>query len=119
MTPMIYEIARIEIDPARAEAFEDAVAFCAPLFRSAKGCRSMALHRVIEDPARYRLVVGWDSVDDHMVTFRNSAAFQTWRETAGPSFVRPPVVEHVSVVRTHFGAGLGSDDTPSSETARR
>lgn len=116
---MIYEIARIEIDPARAAAFEDAVASCAPLFRSAKGCRSMALHRVIEDPAHYRLVVGWDSVDDHMITFRNSAAFQTWRDTAGPFFVRRPTVEHVSVVQTHFGVEMGSGDTPSPELARR
>ncbi len=90
------------IDPARAAEFEAAVAQAAPAFREAEGCHGMALERVIEDPARYRLVVRWESVDHHTVTFRNSPAFQTWRGLAGPFFAAPPVVEHTETVATHF-----------------
>lgn len=54
----------------------------------------MRLERGIEDPAKYRLVVLWDSVDHHMVTFRNSDDFQIWRALAGPFFAEPPMVEH-------------------------
>ena len=93
---MVTEIASIEIDPARAGAFEAAVAACVPLFLAARGCRSARLARVVEDPAQYRLLVEWDTIDDQMVHFRDSAAFQTWRETAGRFFVRSPKVEHLA-----------------------
>lgn len=99
---MITEIANITIDPARAEAFEAAVAEAAPYFRSAEGCHAMRLERVVEDPALYRLVVSWASVEAHMVTFRNSPGFARWRELAGPFFVAPPHVEHWDVAGSHF-----------------
>jgi quinol monooxygenase YgiN len=105
---MVTEIAHIEIDPAQAEAFEDAVASCEPLFRSAKGCQSMALVNVVEDPARYRLIVGWDNIDDHMVAFRNSDDFQTWRERVGRFFVVSPEVEHVALVQSYFRSATSS-----------
>ncbi len=91
---MITEIAYITIEPARAEAFEAAVAEAAPYFRDAKGCHGMRLERVIEDPTGYRLSVDWEAVDHHMVTFRESEGFQHWRGLAGPFFVGAPRVEH-------------------------
>jgi len=99
---MITEIAALTIDPARAEEFEAAVASAQPFFQAAQGCRGMSLERVIEDPSRYRLIVQWDSVEDHMVTFRQSEAFQGWRSAAGPFFVEPPTVEHSRVVQVFF-----------------
>lgn len=99
---MITEIAYITIDPAKAAAFEAAVAEAAPAFRNAEGCHGMAIERVVEDPAQYRLRVLWESVDHHMVTFRNSDAFQTWRGLAGPFFVEPPRVEHWETAGSHF-----------------
>lgn len=91
---MITEIAHIKIDPARAAEFEAAVAAAVPHFKAAEGCHAMRLERVIEDPAQYRLSVDWDTVDHHMVTFRESEGFQQWRAHAGPFFVEPPRVEH-------------------------
>jgi quinol monooxygenase YgiN len=99
---MITEIAHLTIDPAKAAEFEAAVAAAAPVFRSAEGCHGMSLDRVIEDPAQYRLRVEWDSVDHHMVLFRQSDAFQTWRALAGPFFVGTPHVEHSETVAVHF-----------------
>lgn len=99
---MIFEIAEIEVHAGQEEQFESAVAQASPLFRQARGCRSMKLERGIEHPSRYRLVVGWNSVDDHMLTFRNSESFQRWRELAGPFFASPPKVEHVSCVLDAF-----------------
>jgi heme-degrading monooxygenase HmoA len=91
---MVTEIAYITIDPVQTADFEAAVAEAAPLFQSAKGCRSMRLESTIEDAAQYRLIVDWDTVEAHMVDFRNSADFARWRELAGPFFVVPPKVEH-------------------------
>ncbi len=99
---MITEIAHITIDPARAGEFEAAVAAAAPHFRSAEGCHGMRLERVIEDPSQYRLCVDWESVEHHMVTFRESDGFQQWRALAGPFFVTPPRVEHWDRVGDHF-----------------
>lgn len=99
---MIYEIAEIDVTPGSEADFETAVAEASAHFRQAQGCRSLKLHRGIEYPARYRLVVGWDSVDDHMVTFRDSAGFQEWRRLASPFFASAPRVEHVSCVLDAF-----------------
>ncbi len=92
---MIHEIATITIDPSRAAEFEAAVAQARPHFETAKGFVSFALQRSIEIPERYHLVVGWESVDAHMVDFRASAGFQAWRALASPFFAATPSVEHV------------------------
>ena len=99
---MITEIATIVVDPARADAFEAAVAEAAPHFRNAEGCHGMTLDRCIEHPARYFLRVEWESVDHHMVTFRASEGFQKWRALAAPFFAEPPVVVHSANVVTGF-----------------
>ena len=95
---MVFEIARLTIDPARAADFEAAVAKAEPLFRADKGCTGFALQRVIESPEVYHLLVGWTSLEAHTVEFRGSEAFQHWRALAGPFFVEPPMVVHVENV---------------------
>lgn len=99
---MITEIATLTIDPARAGDFEAAVAAAATHFRTAEGCHGMALERVIEDPSRYHLVVQWDSVEHHMVKFRESEGFRGWRALAGPFFTSPPIVVHTALVGRNF-----------------
>jgi quinol monooxygenase YgiN len=99
---MVNEIALITIDPANAEAFENAVAKAAPLFKAAQGCCGMALERGIENPAIYRLLVQWESVDHHMVTFRNSDAFGQWRTLVGHFFVGPVDMSHSETVNRYF-----------------
>ncbi|MFT0862543.1 antibiotic biosynthesis monooxygenase family protein [Ancylobacter sp. G4_0304] len=96
---MIFEIAEIEAKPGAEAALEAAVAEAAPLFKRAN---SLKLERVIERPSFYRLVVGWETVEDHMVHFRESADFQEWRRLAGPHFAAPPRVEHVAVAVEGF-----------------
>jgi quinol monooxygenase YgiN len=52
----------------------------------------------VENPERYHLVVGWESVEAHMVDFRESEGFQAWRALAGPFFVGTPSVEHFALI---------------------
>jgi len=99
---MITEIAHLTIDPANAEVFEQAVAQAATVLRAAKGAHSMALEKVIENPAHYRLRVEWETVDDHMIGFRQSEGFAQWRALAGPFFVKPPFVEHTQSIGRFF-----------------
>ncbi|MFJ9558429.1 antibiotic biosynthesis monooxygenase family protein [Streptomyces fuscichromogenes] len=92
---MFTEIALIEILPDSAEQFEKAVAEAVPFFLAAEGCDGIDLTRSVEHPSRYRLMVRWETVEYHTVTFRGSAAFARWRALAGPYFAAPPQVEHV------------------------
>lgn len=98
MTGMIHEIATLTIDPAQAGPFEAAVAAARPHFEAAKGFVSFGLERSIECPERYHLVIGWESVEAHMIDFRESEGFQAWRTLASPFFVAPPSVEHIAKV---------------------
>jgi heme-degrading monooxygenase HmoA len=95
---MIFEIAQIDVKPGMETAFETGVTNAAPLFKRAKGCTGMTLQRSHEKPQRYRLVVQWETLENHIVDFRGSADFQEWRKLVGHCFVSPPVVSHVKEV---------------------
>jgi len=95
---MIREVATIRIQAGHEQAFEQAVAQARALFGRAKGCTSMQLHRSIEEPLRYTLVVQWDSVEDHMVHFRQSEDFPKWRALVGDHFDGAPHVHHIRQV---------------------
>lgn len=104
MTQHVIEIAEIRVtDPA---GFEAGVARARPHFLGAEGCLGLALHRVIEAPDTYRLVVKWRSLQDHMVTFRASAGFQAWRAAVSPFFAGPPMVTHSQAVDLARAADL-------------
>ena len=92
---MVLEIAQIDVKPGSEAEFESGVAKAAPLFKRAKGCRSVELQRSIENPSRYRLFVGWETVEAHTVDFRGSADFQEWRKLVAHCFAGAPEVEHV------------------------
>lgn len=95
---MIFEIATIDVKDGQESDFEAGVAKAIPIFRRAHGYHSIRLERSIEAPSRYRLVVQWETVEDHMVRFRNSEDFQTWRSLVGHLFAAPPAVEHTTIV---------------------
>ena len=99
---MITEIAEIEVKPGEEKAFEAAVAEAVPLFKRSKGCSGMELQRGVEKPSKYRLVIKWETLDDHMVHFRNAPEFQEWRNLVSPYFASAPVVQHTSVAVSGF-----------------
>lgn len=93
---MILEIAQIDVKPGMEAEFEAGVAKAAPLFKRAKGCSGLSLHKSAEKPTRYRLFVEWATLENHTVDFRGSADFQEWRKLVGHCFASPPDVEHVA-----------------------
>ena len=100
---MITEIAQIDVKPGSEKDFEAAVAKAGPLFLRAKGTKGVELHRSIENPSRYRLLVKWETLENHTVDFRGSADFAEWRALVGPYFAAPPEVEHTETVLTIAG----------------
>jgi heme-degrading monooxygenase HmoA len=99
---MFLEIAEIEVKPGLEAEFEAGVAKAVPLFRRATGCFGVELQRSVEKPARYRLFVRWETVENHTVDFRGSADFQEWRKLVGHCFAAPPEVEHTERVAAGF-----------------
>ena len=95
---MIREIAQIDVKPGMESEFEAGVKSAVPLFKRAKGCTGVTLQRSHEKPARYRLFVQWDTLENHIVDFRGSADFQEWHKLVGHCFASPPDVEHVREV---------------------
>lgn len=104
---MILEIAQIEVKAGMEAAFEEGVTKAAPIFQRAKGCKGMELQRSLEKPARYRLFVRWQTLENHTVDFRGSADFQEWRKLVGHCFERPPEVEHTTLAVHGFGRICG------------
>lgn len=97
---MITEIAQIEVKPGSEAEFEAAVTKARAVFGRAKGFHGFELHRSIEKPQRYRLVVKWETLENHTVDFRGSEHFAEWRGLVGPFFASPPEVEHTQTVVT-------------------
>ncbi len=95
---MITEIAQIEINAGNETDFEAAVGKARVVFARAKGFHGLELHRSIEKPQRYRLMVQWATLENHTVDFRGSADFAEWRGLVGSFFASPPEVEHTETM---------------------
>ena len=91
---MILERAIFAIKPGAAREFAAAFAKARPHIERAKGFRKLEIRPGIETLDSYLLLVWWDTVEDHMKGFRESAAFAEWRKHLGPFFAGPPSVEH-------------------------
>ena len=99
---LVRELATINVKPGHEDAFEAAVAEAAALFQRAKGARALQLDRSEEVPTRYQLTVSWESIEDHTVSFRESADFARWRELITPHIESLPIVQHVKSVLVAF-----------------
>jgi heme-degrading monooxygenase HmoA len=91
---MVLEHALISVRPGSHDEFEAAITRAREVISAAPGFRSFALHRGIESPDRYLLLVGWETLEDHTVGFRESPAFAEWRSHIGPFFDGLPEVDH-------------------------
>ena len=72
---MVLEIAQIDVKPGTEAAFEAAVRQAAPLLCRTRGYVRAELLRSLEIPTRYRLLVQWETVENHTMDFQKSAAF--------------------------------------------
>ncbi len=96
---MILEHCDIEIDPSKQQEFEVAILRgVETVIAQSQGFRGFKVNHSIESPARYLLLIYWDTLENHIVDFRGSAAFADWRAIVGPFFAKPPFVEHFTLV---------------------
>ena len=96
---MILEVAEFRIKPGTQADFDAAIKRgVETVIAKAKGYRGYKVHKGIESPERYLLMIHWDTVENHTVDFRQSPAFQEWRAFVSPYFAAPPVTEHFTLL---------------------
>ena len=96
---MILEIADIRIQAGQEAEFDAAIARgIDAVIAKSKGYVSHQVHKCIETPERYVLMIHWQTLENHTVDFRGSPAFAEWRSIVGPFFAQPPNVEHFTLL---------------------
>ncbi len=88
------EVAILNVIPGDEAAFEKAIEAARPLIAATPGFASIDLHRCVETPNRYLLLVSWASIEDHTVGFRDSRRYEQWRQLLHRFYDPFPVVEH-------------------------
>ena len=91
---MILEAAVLNVRAGEESAFEKAFASASPLIASTPGYLSHQLQGCLETRGRYLLLVQWQSLEAHTVGFRQSPAFQQWKQQLHHFYDPFPVVEH-------------------------
>lgn len=97
---MILEVADIRVKTDQQSEFEQAAHHgIQTVIARSKGFRGYQVRRSIESPDRYLLLLEWDTLEDHTVGFRSSAAYAQWRTLVVDFFAQPPFVEHFAATR--------------------
>lgn len=91
---MILEVAILKIKPEEMSKFEAVFPKAEAIISSIPGYLSHELQRCVETKGRYHFLIRWESIDAHMVNFRQSPKFQEFRGLVGGFFAEPPVAEH-------------------------
>ena len=96
---MILELADIRIHPGQQAAFDEAIQRGVnEVISTAKGFQGYKVNKGIENPERYILQIFWETLENHTVDFRQSAAFGAWRAIVGSFFAVAPTVEHFNLL---------------------
>jgi heme-degrading monooxygenase HmoA len=91
---MVLEGAVLTVRPGQEADFETAMRNARPLIVATPGFLSINLHRCIEAPNRYLLLVWWRGLEDHTVGFRQSDRYRQWRDLLHHFYDPFPTVEH-------------------------
>ncbi|MEZ7821910.1 MAG: antibiotic biosynthesis monooxygenase [Candidatus Nanopelagicales bacterium] len=96
---MIREVAQISIrEDARGQFVTDLSRAVAEILPDVEGViEFLHVGWCLERPNVYMFTIDWETLDDHMVGFRESEQFTQWRTLIGPHFDGPAVVEHFSL----------------------
>jgi len=91
---MILEAGILNVVPGEESTFEETIRVAEPLISATPGFESIKVHRCIETPNRYLLLVAWRSIEDHTIGFRQSDRYPEWRKLLHHFYDPAPVVQH-------------------------
>ena len=95
---MILEVAALNVVRGKELEFEKAIKIAEPLIAATPGFISIKVHRGIETPNRYLLLVTWRSIEDHTIGFRQSERYPEWRKLLHHFYDPPAEVQHYGEV---------------------
>jgi len=95
---MVLEMAILHVMPNREKDFEAAFAKASPIISSMSGYISHQLHRCLEKPNQYILLVKWETLEAHIVGFRSSEGYQEWKRLLHHFYDPFPNVEHYELL---------------------
>ena len=95
---MILEVAILKIKPGMNQDFEIAFAQASKIISSMPGYISHALQKCLEVENQYLLLVNWQTLADHTISFRQSAEYETWKKLLHHFYDPFPTVEHYQTV---------------------
>jgi len=92
---MITEIAEVEILADKHGDFEKALDVAVKtVLMKAQGFLDFKLLHGMEQVNLYTFLIRWESLEDHMIGFRESDLYVQWRAIIQPYFASNPQVDH-------------------------
>jgi heme-degrading monooxygenase HmoA len=95
---VILEVAILDVKPELTVEFETAFETASTIIASMPGYVSHELQCCLEKPSRYVLLVRWQTLEDHIIGFRQSPRYQEWRSLLHHFYDPFPVVEHYEAI---------------------
>ena len=91
---MILEVALLNIKKDQSELFEKAMKEAQSIITSQKGFINFTLQKCLEKENQYLLLINWETVEDHEISFRKSNDYLKWKALLHHFYEPFPVVEH-------------------------
>ena len=95
---MILEMAILQVKPGQSSEFQEAFTIAEPLIAAASGYVAHELHRCVEAPDRFLLLVRWKTLENHTRGFRESSDYQRWKELLHHFYDPFPEVLHYELL---------------------
>ncbi len=95
---MILEVVILNIVPGKAEAFEPAFNKAQTIISNMDGYISHELQKCLEVENQYILLVRWETLEDHTISFRQSPQYQEWKALLHHFYDPFPCVDHYKKV---------------------
>lgn len=95
---MILEAAMLHVKHGLESDFEAAFKKASSIISSSNGYLSHELHKCIEVPGKYLLLVRWETLESHTIGFRGSSEYQDWKKLLHHFYKPFPTVEHFEQV---------------------
>jgi heme-degrading monooxygenase HmoA len=95
---MILEVAILNVIKGNQKQFERDFKTAEPYISSVKGYVRHSLRKCIEQDNKYILLVGWKTLEDHTIGFRQSEQYLEWKRLLHHYYDPFPTVEHFETI---------------------
>ncbi len=95
---MILEVAIMKVKPELIKEFEADFPKAAAISATTPGYISHELQRCIETKGKYFCMIRWESIEAHLVNFRESPRREAFRNIIGKYWAEPNFTEHFELV---------------------